>query len=1219
MRKHFLILMLLTLLPLAGFAEDVTLLTTTPQYRPYDGIAPSITVKATAGGGALNGTWSTTDGVVEAGIPTAAAGTYTWTETVTGEDPARTATFIITKAQVVYYLTGGTYAVGDEPDVTRHYSLANPSAVNFPDGKNLEYYATFDWADSGNDKLDLDDHNRFTKKATYNITALKVVPVAGIHQNYDFRFTSTATIVVAGKSIAGFVADPVAAQQYTGEQITPDAVAIYATAADSLHQIALNDTCYTVSYGENKNVAYDTNHAIIDGGTIIYTGVGNYEGTLTVPFKIVPRKLAKVDVDDDLADSTYTRKPIVPVLTGKVHGKDSLNTVYNLVLDTDFTVNYNDANAKPTNVNAGNAVGKISLVEYGNFTLATNAVVDSVEFEIEQKNLDSNDIVIKTEKTSYAYTGAQILPAFTATWTTQAVQANDSIITTLLVADSTAFENIAVGKGYIKIVPDTTKAGHANYKGFKTLPFDIIPTDLDKAHVTITLQKQNQAEEWVDATYAYVGREIKPGTDARDGRLLVKTAANDTLKVGVDYEIVSYGDNVTINTTDYTGDNYNASKAATTNPVAAATRGTVTIKGIGNYGAINALSEPITKSQIFEIAKRKLTFTADSIGTTFGVAPVFTCTNDAVEGDDLGGMVTYPKNTTIQKNEYNGTQWGGWVAYTDTVTALKVTDATPVQGSVKYQYTPTWIATGLAPQQASADTTYSTQAQIDARVNYDLDNIVYKYAPITVNNAKLIIVLDDVHKKYMVADSTLAKLGKFTYKVYNGTVATANLVANQDSLNFFNNDCRPVIGRTPQHLGENVVNGGYVISVLNDTASVAASDYGLAQNKVAKTGYSIEFQNAKLIIEPFPITLTANDQSVEYGDDPNTETLETSKVKDVNGVNGYGEQLTVTFSPVMYGNQTLINRADLGLTLTLDESYDGKVKTHTGVLIPSLTNPNFTVTDTIKGNVLVVAATNLLLSQTDDDLAGKIAAAKAQGGDKFVKFDSIPMLEKEWYAMVLPFETTPLEVSTKLNTYVVVNVLKSSSIATDGKVTVNFGLEMDKIEAGVPFLIKPAKAVNWENADVFEAEVTDVITDAATTNATFSATYATGKSVKWGYELDGTTENPDMKYRWLAHTNMVRKAEPLEYYQNIWYNCKSNKHDLVPMEAFLILDKTATGARIFVEDFENGTTAIKSLNADEINGLKVAEGWYTIDGIKLQSMPTEKGVYINNGKKVVIK
>ena len=32
-----------------------------------------------------------------------------------------------------------------------------------------------------------------------------------------------------------------------------------------------------------------------------------------------------------------------------------------------------------------------------------------------------------------------------------------------------------------------------------------------------------------------------------------------------------------------------------------------------------------------------------------------------------------------------------------------------------------------------------------------------------------------------------------------------------------------------------------------------------------------------------------------------------------------------------------------------------------------------------------------------------------------------------------------------------------------------------------------------------------------------------------------------------------------------------------------------------------------------------AEGWYTLNGVKLQGAPTEKGIYINNGKKIVIK
>ena len=30
-------------------------------------------------------------------------------------------------------------------------------------------------------------------------------------------------------------------------------------------------------------------------------------------------------------------------------------------------------------------------------------------------------------------------------------------------------------------------------------------------------------------------------------------------------------------------------------------------------------------------------------------------------------------------------------------------------------------------------------------------------------------------------------------------------------------------------------------------------------------------------------------------------------------------------------------------------------------------------------------------------------------------------------------------------------------------------------------------------------------------------------------------------------------------------------------------------------------------------------GWYTLDGVKLSGKPTAKGIYINNGKKIVIK
>ncbi|MDY6328675.1 MAG: hypothetical protein SPL51_04245, partial [Lachnospiraceae bacterium] len=56
---------------------------------------------------------------------------------------------------------------------------------------------------------------------------------------------------------------------------------------------------------------------------------------------------------------------------------------------------------------------------------------------------------------------------------------------------------------------------------------------------------------------------------------------------------------------------------------------------------------------------------------------------------------------------------------------------------------------------------------------------------------------------------------------------------------------------------------------------------------------------------------------------------------------------------------------------------------------------------------------------------------------------------------------------------------------------------------------------------------------------------------------------------------------------------------------------------IYVEEPDGSTTAISTINAE---GVAVpAEGWYTLNGVKLQGVPTEKGIYIHNGKKLVVK
>ena len=53
------------------------------------------------------------------------------------------------------------------------------------------------------------------------------------------------------------------------------------------------------------------------------------------------------------------------------------------------------------------------------------------------------------------------------------------------------------------------------------------------------------------------------------------------------------------------------------------------------------------------------------------------------------------------------------------------------------------------------------------------------------------------------------------------------------------------------------------------------------------------------------------------------------------------------------------------------------------------------------------------------------------------------------------------------------------------------------------------------------------------------------------------------------------------------------------------------------EEPDGTITAIDGLqlNNNEAN----AEGWYTVNGMKLDAAPTQKGTYINNGKKVIVK
>ena len=164
-----------------------------------------------------------------------------------------------------------------------------------------------------------------------------------------------------------------------------------------------------------------------------------------------------------------------------------------------------------------------------------------------------------------------------------------------------------------------------------------------------------------------------------------------------------------------------------------------------------------------------------------------------------------------------------------------------------------------------------------------------------------------------------------------------------------------------------------------------------------------------------------------------------------------------------------------------------------------------------------------------------------------------------------------------------------------------FGDEVtDSLKAGVPYIIK------WEEGDN--------ITDPVFPCVTISNTYE-------GFD-NGVAG--DYRVRFLGSYNSVSLAA---YDKSYLYFGANNKllwpDQNVTLGAcrayFKIGENNAVNAKgftRFVIDFGEETTAIHDAEVIMQNGN--ADAWYTVDGIRLSGKPSKKGMYINNGKKVVV-
>ena len=209
----------------------------------------------------------------------------------------------------------------------------------------------------------------------------------------------------------------------------------------------------------------------------------------------------------------------------------------------------------------------------------------------------------------------------------------------------------------------------------------------------------------------------------------------------------------------------------------------------------------------------------------------------------------------------------------------------------------------------------------------------------------------------------------------------------------------------------------------------------------------------------------------------------------------------------------------------------------------------------------------------------------------------------DWNTLCLPFDvsttTGPLS-----GDNVEAMVLRLSDSGLSGTtLKLNFDDAPETIPAGTPFIVK------WDNTGVnitnpvFQSVTIDNCTEAIANNTQTSD--------------DGTVSFKGT-YAWQEYTEENQSILLLGT-KNTLYWPKPDANSNPSIGACRAYFELSDGqqARQFVLNFDSGeTTAVFDLNNNE---QIINNNWYTLDGRKLDSKPTQKGVYINSGRKVVVK
>ena len=579
------------------------------------------------------------------------------------------------------------------------------------------------------------------------------------------------------------------------------------------------------------------------------------------------------------------------------------------------------------------------------------------------------------------------------------------------------------------------------------------------------------------------------------------------------------------------------------------------------------------------------------------------------------------------RSKNGGTSWQKWVNTNYNIARVPLTvtadPGTWVYGSNEKDFTFTIDRDALVEVDKS---------KTDAQLGIDESTISVKIiAPLTVgehnNGLRASSTANPTNYSYQFVDGKLTiTKGNLVARVKEKTVEYG-AVANTDEFTAF--ELEAVSGM----LAEEAANFNDIVAYSHDfadysydeeTMSDVNTDGYLIQYKGAKptaTNYNVVVTDGLLKVAPRKITVKSLDQEITLNtnpaqsfdavpslDDPEDE--EDVPTVAITAGRLIGEDVIGDIIKELTAERNVDEPNVINIVLKVNPKYDVTVDTdpeHVGYLTIN------------EGETLYLGVDEATeLAQINEWAASeyqvKVKMNFAKRSGQSLKGER-KWAAENWNTLVLPFDITVAELSKVLG-YAVVNVIDASGAKyNNGDPIFKFKLTMkggngsnEVLKANRPFVVKTTDAINDDENFFYDfgsrkivAPTTDDAVNAGL-GCTFNGTYET-KHVDYTSEgkVRFLTGNLD---KWIGLT-----SQGLEW-------------NVVPFAGFIDLSNldadAAARATFIMEEADGSTTAIRSINADEINS-KNAEGIYNLNGVKLNSVPSQKGVYIQNGKKIVVK